>query len=151
MGIITSCSHTCYTTYIKITEYEELPSVTHFRLLYADITFVPDIIQSNIQYGSSAIVLARNNWITLLRMHGSSTIVLFKRMHKRILNGAIGPNMIIELKIYLTTTGVNFRPIISMQCPPWVLLSLLWLYIVSKAFSRKADQSAKPFNGTVNW
>ena len=53
-----------YTTFAKITEYEELSSVTHFRLLYADIAFVPDMIHSNTQYGSSTTVLAGNNRIS---------------------------------------------------------------------------------------
>ena len=33
------------------------------------------------------------------------------------------PNMLRRAKRRLTTTGVNFRPMPSIKCPPWVPLS----------------------------
>ena len=62
----------------------------------------------------------------------------------------VGPNMLRGPKRCLTTTGVNFRPIPSMQCPPMILLSQSEIYMVRNTRSRKTDQSAKLSNGTVN-
>ena len=45
---------------------------------------------------------------------------------------------------------VNFRPMPSIYCPPWILLSQSWIYMVGKTHSGKVNQSAKPDNDTVN-
>ena len=49
---------------------------------------------------------------------------------------------------YVTGIEDNFWPI---QVPIWGLLPQLWLYKVVKVHSTKADQLAKPSNGTMHW
>ena len=62
---------------------------------------------------------------------------------------AIGPNMLECHKKHIPITGLNFRPMPSMQYPPWVPLAQSWIYRVSKTRSRKADRSIKPGNDIV--
>ena len=59
-------------------------------------------------------------------------------------------NMFRGPRRYLTTTGVNFRPMPYIYCPPWALMSQSWIYMVGKTHSRKADQSEMVGNHTEN-
>ena len=60
------------------------------------------------------------------------------------------PNMLRgQPKRCLTITGVNMRPIPSMQHPPWVRLSQSGIYRVGKTCFREAVQLTKPEDSTV--